>query len=226
MDDSVPLNITFANEDSTLLPTHTGSNPASITRAELVSSFANRILHSKFYKLLYLGMALLSVVCLVLSFIEQCPSGIFYWLDAALNLIMIVEVLIRVNAMGKNFWKSIWNVIDIFLVFLCILTLFWLIFGECQNGSGSWETELDAFLLIARNGLQLVRLIVMMNKNRHRLTQRGPQAIDFSNAAPAVDYLQQPDSGAVGTREDDGRAHVNQSSSVFDYEGEEDDWGF
>ncbi|KAI8834173.1 hypothetical protein BJ741DRAFT_517655, partial [Chytriomyces cf. hyalinus JEL632] len=168
-------------EDSTLLPTHTGSNPASITRAELVSSFANRILHSKMYKLLYLGMALLSVVCLVLSFIEQCPSGIFYWLDAALNLIMIVEVLIRVNAMGKNFWKSVWNVIDIFLVFLCILTLFWLIFGECQNGSGSWETELDAFLLIARNGLQLVRLIIMMNKNRHRLTQRGPQAIDFSN---------------------------------------------
>ncbi|KAI8620701.1 hypothetical protein BC830DRAFT_1058922 [Chytriomyces sp. MP71] len=200
-----------------------------MTQAEMLASIANRILHSKFYRLLYLGMAILSVVCLVLV---RCPSGIFYWLDALLNIVMIVEVLIRVNAMGQQFWKSIWNLVDIGLVFLCILTLFWLLFGQCQNGSGSWETELDAALLIARNGTQLLRLIVMMNKNRDRLTRRGPQAIDFATAAPTLDYLSNP-SVDFGRNSSTG-APVNASatggwtaanSSVFDYEGE-DDWGF
>ncbi|KAI8622703.1 hypothetical protein BC830DRAFT_1088457 [Chytriomyces sp. MP71] len=231
-----PLSITVSSETSDLLPQHSRStslnNVGGMTQAEVLSSIANRILHSKFYRLLYLGMAILSVVCLVLSFIEQCPSGIFYWLDALLNIVMIVEVLIRVNAMGQQFWKSIWNLVDIGLVFLCILTLFWLLFGECQNGSGSWETELDAALLIARNGTQLFRLIVMMNKNRDRLTQRGPQAIDFATAAPALDYLSNPSvdfgSNAIAAAPTNaattgGRRAAN--SSVFDYEGEED-WGF
>ncbi|KAJ3077961.1 hypothetical protein HDU79_006647 [Rhizoclosmatium sp. JEL0117] len=143
---------------------------------------------------------------------------------------MIVEVLIRVNAMGKNFWKSIWNVIDIALVFLCILTLFWLLFGECQIDSANWETELDAVLLIARNAIQLFRLVSVMNKNRQQLLGRNtPAAIDFSNAAPTVDYL--GGSGILGNASIDlNRSGIGSNarvaSSVFAFEGEEEDWGF
>ncbi|KAI9330619.1 hypothetical protein BDR26DRAFT_807310 [Obelidium mucronatum] len=200
-----------------------------MTQAEVLTSAANRILHSKFYKWLYLAMMIMSLFCLALSFIQQCPSGLYYWMDAIVNITMIVEVLIRVNAMGKNFWKSIWNQIDIALVFLCILTLFWLIFGECQVDSANWETELDALLLIARNAVQLFRLISMVNKNRQQLLGRStPAAIDFNNAAPTVDFLgvnsdlnRSTTSASTATR-----AHRRAESSVFDFEGEEEDWGF
>ncbi|KAJ3354504.1 hypothetical protein HDU83_005206 [Entophlyctis luteolus] len=199
-----------------------GDPDSAMTQADVLRSIANRILYSRYYTWLYLGMAIASVVCLVLAFVEQCPSGMFLWLDAFVNAAMIVEVMIRANAMGKTFWKSIWNIIDTSLVFLCILTLFWLLFGDCSapdgdggggNEGGKWEPELDALLLIARNAMQLFRLVAMMN----RKIRRRPRAIDFDGAMPAVDYL--------GTREEEqgfsGRG-FGPDTSMFDFEGEDD----
>ncbi|KAJ3205697.1 hypothetical protein HDU82_005030 [Entophlyctis luteolus] len=234
-----------------------GDPDSAMTQADVLRSIANRILYSRYYTWLYLGMAIASVVCLVLvksiwvahltriSFTTHnrplsnsgkqnalvieagysktfSPSGMFLWLDAFVNAAMIVEVMIRANAMGKTFWKSIWNIIDTSLVFLCILTLFWLLFGDCSapdgdggggNEGGKWEPELDALLLIARNAMQLFRLVAMMN----RKIRRRPRAIDFDGAMPAVDYL--------GTREEEqgfsGRG-FGPDTSMFDFEGEDD----
>ncbi|KAJ3067309.1 hypothetical protein HDU98_009512 [Podochytrium sp. JEL0797] len=221
-----------SSASESLLPLTTAdaarTRTAGMTQSEVLTSIANRILHSKFYRGLYVVMMVLSLICLAL--VSVGPSGLYYWLDAIVNLTMIIEVLIRVNAMGKNFWKSIWNQIDIALVFLCIVTLFWLIFGECQADSANWETELDALLLIVRNAVQLFRVIAMVNKNREQLMGRGtPAAIDFNNAAPNVDYLggasidlSRGSSVGIG-----GNSNGRVAPSVFDFEGEEgDSWGF
>ncbi|KAJ3030870.1 UNVERIFIED_CONTAM: hypothetical protein HDU68_007513 [Siphonaria sp. JEL0065] len=92
--------------------------------------------------------------------------------------------------------------------------------------SANWETELDALLLIARNAIQLFRLLAMVNKNREQLLGRStPAAIDFSNAAPTVDFLGggHPDMNrsVTATVASNGRV----PSSVFDFEGEEEGWG-
>ncbi|ORY38118.1 hypothetical protein BCR33DRAFT_789042 [Rhizoclosmatium globosum] len=171
-EDGSAISISVGSEQSGLLPpsssdTFSASGRARVTgmtQAELLTSLSNRLLHSKFYKWLYLAMMILSLFCLVLSFIQQCPSGIYYWLDALVNIIMIVEVLIRVNAMGKQ--------------------------------------------LLGRN---------------------TPAAIDFSNAAPTVDYL--GGSGILGNASIDlNRSGIGSNarvaSSVFAFEGEEEDWGF
>lgn len=151
-----------------LLPTYVGSvSPSSsmiMTRDEMLHSLANRILHSRKYQYFYLFMMSLSLFCLVLSTIQTCPTGYFYFLEAVVNLIMISEVLIRFHALGKVFWRSVWNKLDVVLVLLCLLTLFWLWFGTCST-SRSWETEADTLLLVVRNGIQFARIAVLIRRN-------------------------------------------------------------
>lgn len=142
---------------------YTNNTQISITKAEILHSAANRILHSRFYKLFYGGLALASLVCVILSIYERCPSGMFLVLEILVNLAMIIEVSIRSFALQKLFWKSLWNKFDILLVWLCLITLGFLFFGECSS-SKSREAILDTALLVLRNVLQFVRLFIFMKK--------------------------------------------------------------
>ncbi|KAJ3193143.1 hypothetical protein HK101_005367 [Irineochytrium annulatum] len=159
-----------------LLPTST--RPTTITSNEILHSLANRILHSSFYKWFYLIMAFVSVTCLVLSFMSRCPSGYFYILETIVNLAMILEVGIRMLALRKIFWRNLWNVLDLLLVLLCVLTLLWLALGECTT-ERSWEAEADTILLVLRNMIQFFRLMMMLAKNGQNMSRRT-QNIDFS----------------------------------------------
>ncbi|KAJ3060691.1 hypothetical protein HK102_009401, partial [Quaeritorhiza haematococci] len=75
---------------------------------------------------------------------------------------MIIEVTIRYIALGKLFWKSPWNIADIFLVALCILTLGYLSFESCGNRARNTEAFADTLLLVIRNGVQFGRLVVVI----------------------------------------------------------------
>ncbi|KAJ3216474.1 hypothetical protein HDU67_009429 [Dinochytrium kinnereticum] len=143
---------------------------------------------------------------------DPTPSGYYYALEVLINLAMIIEVLIRVQALGKVFWKSIWNVADICLVGLCMFTLLWLAFGECSK-ERSWEAEADTILLVIRNLIQFSRVAVMITKNGQYMSRR-PQAVDFSTV--------QPPSAGTGAGIFNDFASVGQWSqnSFVDFEGE------
>ncbi|KAJ3383626.1 hypothetical protein HDU92_004048 [Lobulomyces angularis] len=151
----------------------------AMTKKEILQNLANRILHHSLYKAFYLVMGFLSVICVILSIIERCPSGYFYILEVIINLGMILEVTIRFFAFGKNFWNSKWNMFDVVLVFFCFLTLFILMVGECSS-TRTREAEADAFLLILRNGIQFSRLMVVLKKNNTQLSNRAT-TINFEN---------------------------------------------
>ncbi|KAG9295498.1 hypothetical protein G9A89_013527 [Geosiphon pyriformis] len=194
--EDAPLNENAGKLKSTLssiFQTRNGSTAGGVTpvtqyslsRAEAVHGLANRILYSRFYTWLYLGMALLSTISIILSIKEKCPSVWFIILEFIINFAMIAEVMTRFLALRQLFWKSIYNVVDITLVFLCVLTLIFIWAGGCSKGRRS-EEIFDTILLVVRNLIQFGRLIIMLKKNRKNRSTRNAR-IDFSDIrAPSM----------------------------------------
>ena len=73
----------------------------ALSREEITRGVANRFVHSRAYILLYLIMAALSVTTVVLSLTDGCPGLAFYILEIIINTSMILEVGIRLVALGK-----------------------------------------------------------------------------------------------------------------------------
>jgi len=95
----------------------------ALSREEIAKGIANRFVHSKAYILLYLGMAALSITTVVLSLAEGCPPLAFYVLEIIINGSMVLEVSVRLLAFGRQFWKSPFNVVDLCLTALCVVTI-------------------------------------------------------------------------------------------------------
>ncbi|KXS10172.1 hypothetical protein M427DRAFT_189328 [Gonapodya prolifera JEL478] len=151
-----------------------------LTRREWYKNIANRIMYSRFYALLYLGMAGLSLTAIILSFLHPCPTWYFIAIDVLLNVIIVVEVVLRYTALGKLFWKSWWNVFDLAVSLLCVATLVLLCihFRTC-DATTFRENVADLALIIVRNGVQLVRMLFMLRKNKRGLFNR-PAPVQFS----------------------------------------------
>jgi len=73
----------------------------AMTRDEIRKGIANRVIHSRTYIFLYLGMTALSISTVVLSIREGCPGLAFYILEVIINSAMIAEVTIRFLAFGR-----------------------------------------------------------------------------------------------------------------------------
>ncbi|KAI7893264.1 uncharacterized protein EV154DRAFT_502241 [Mucor mucedo] len=164
------------HQTSTLLPSSRTQH--GLTKSEIVQGMANRFMYSKFYIGLYLVLAILSFVTIVMSLKETCPSVLFIVFEAIINLAMIVEVTTRLLALGRDYWRSLWNIIDIILVILCAITLIVLTTG-CSVGERR-EAIFDTVLLVIRNGFQLFRLFMMLRKNQYSLHARSTR-IDFDD---------------------------------------------
>ncbi|KIK07529.1 hypothetical protein K443DRAFT_673437 [Laccaria amethystina LaAM-08-1] len=155
----------------------------ALTRGEITRGLANRFVHSRTYIFLYLGMAALSVTTIILSLTDGCPGLPFYILEVIINTSMILEVGIRFVALGRQFWKSPFNVVDLILTAFCAITLLVLAFAKC--GAGSKEEEIfDTLLLIARNVLQFGRLAAVMRQSGQSIFSR-PKPIDINTARRA-----------------------------------------
>ncbi|KAF9015605.1 hypothetical protein BDQ17DRAFT_1386311 [Cyathus striatus] len=155
-DEAEALNRDIENLGGSERPAPTRSIYA-LTRGEITRGVANRFVHSRTYIFLYLIMAALSVTTVVLSLTDGCPGTAFYVLEIVINTSMILEVGIRFVALGRQFWKSPFNIVDLILTIFCALTLLVLVFAKC--GTGSKEEEIfDTLLLVARNVLQFGRL--------------------------------------------------------------------
>ncbi|KAF9932426.1 hypothetical protein BGZ67_004740 [Mortierella alpina] len=151
----------------------------SLSRREVFQNLANRIIYSKFYMVLYLAMAILSIWSIFLSLRQGCSSStLFIVLESIINGTMIAEVAVRLTALGKNYWRSTSNILDILLVLLCFITLI-LVLQGCGSGHEA-EEILDTILLILRNAVQGWRLYTMLKKNSLMANPRVG-TIDFSN---------------------------------------------
>ncbi|CAE6417952.1 unnamed protein product [Rhizoctonia solani] len=149
-----------------------------LTRNELTKAVANRFVHSRVYVALYLCMAILSATTVALSLSDGCPGTAFYVLEIIVNTAMIAEVTIRFLAFGRQFWKSPFNILDLILTTLCVVTLLVLFLAGCGNTSKE-EELLDTLLLVFRNVMQFGRLAAVMRQSGQSLFSR-PRKIDLS----------------------------------------------
>ncbi|KAF9914679.1 hypothetical protein BX616_007792 [Lobosporangium transversale] len=151
----------------------------SLSRREIFQNLANRIIYSKFYMVLYLVMAILSIWSIFLSIQQGCSSSaLFIVLESIINGTMIAEVALRLTALGRTYWRSSSNILDIILVIFCFITLI-LILQGCGSGHEA-EKVLDTVFLILRNVVQFWRLFIMIRKNSLIANPRVA-AIDFDN---------------------------------------------
>ncbi|CAO3607284.1 unnamed protein product [Cunninghamella blakesleeana] len=149
-----------------------------LTRSEMIQGMANCLLYSNFYIALYLTLGILSLISIVMSIQETCPSLMFLIFEAIINFAMIIEVSIRFLALRRAYWQSIWNIIDTVLVMLCVITLIVLATG-C-SASERKEAIFDTLLLVIRNCFQFCRLFMMAKKNKYSIHARTTR-IDFSD---------------------------------------------
>ncbi|RPD82402.1 hypothetical protein L226DRAFT_25057 [Lentinus tigrinus ALCF2SS1-7] len=172
-----------------------------MTKDEIAKNIANRFVHSGTYIILYLAMAGLSITTVVLSLVDDCPTLAFYILELIINGAMILEVAIRFVAFGRQFWKSMWNVMDLVMTAFCVITLLFIFFAGCGNTSKE-EELLDTLLLVGRNILQFGRLAVVMRQSGQSIFTR-PKPIDLSTAhrrglALDLDLEDEEDAGELG----------------------------
>ncbi|RIB01133.1 hypothetical protein C2G38_1044742 [Gigaspora rosea] len=195
------VSILMAN-DAPNTPNNTPHTQYTLSQAEFFHGLANRLIYSRFYTWLYLGMALLSVVSIILSLTEECQSAGFIILEIIINTVMIAEVVTRFVALGKLYWNSIYNIIDIILVLLCIITLVLIIKGDCSHKG---EEIVDLILIIVRNIMQFGRLIMMLRKNGKNRKARNA-TVDFSNireSNPSMDFDSISNNAFLITDDDD-----------------------
>jgi len=154
-----------------------------LSRQEWIQGIANRFVFSQIYLYLYLSMALLSLTTVVLSLLSECPTAAFYVLEMVVNVAMIVEVGLRLVAFGKRFWTSFFNWLDLVITGICVVT----VGVTLVQGCGAKKEEvLETLLLVVRNGLQFVRLALMVRRSGKNIFSTI-QPIDLESAIAHAD---------------------------------------
>jgi len=136
---------------------------STITRKDVWKNVANRIIHSKKYTLFYTFVIILSLIMMITSFTTTCLTPIYLAIDYFINIVLIAEVVLRINALGKHYWKSFLNIIDLIIVPLCVVTVIYLTVDDCSNQEGKIA---DNIILGVRNSLQLFRLLLLIKNNK------------------------------------------------------------
>ncbi|KAJ9052358.1 hypothetical protein DSO57_1009848 [Entomophthora muscae] len=130
---------------------------------EILHSYANQLLYSRSYTIFYLSLIILTLVTMILSIVEQSkPSTMFFVLEIIINVAMILEVALRIFALGYAYWDSKSNIFDIILVVVCIITL--IIVATSHSKGAKNEEVVETVILGVRNIVQVIRLCVAIRK--------------------------------------------------------------
>jgi len=148
----------------------------TITRRDVLKNLANRIIHSKKYTIFYTFVIVLSLALLAMTFTTQCLPNLYIVMDYFINISFLIEVILRMNALGRNYWKSLLNIVDLIIVPLCVITVIYLTIDDCSNREGKIA---DNIILGVRNGLQLFRLLLLIKNNE--LFSSEVDVIDFDS---------------------------------------------
>ncbi|KAI8812394.1 hypothetical protein BJ742DRAFT_56784 [Cladochytrium replicatum] len=172
-----------------------------LSTSDHVHSLANRVLHSTAYNYFYFAMAALSLSALILTLVEGCPSAFTISIEVVINVLMIAEVSIRYLALKQLFLKSAWNIIDVVVSAVCLVSLIVQAVSSCSAASNS-EAIVDTVLLLLRNAAQLLRLVAILRRNRRNLNH-FPADVDFE-ALPTVALIPDELTSNLFAYDDDG----------------------
>eukprot|EP01095_Lingulamoeba_sp_RSL-Kostka_P003419 TRINITY_DN143_c0_g5_i1.p1 TRINITY_DN143_c0_g5~~TRINITY_DN143_c0_g5_i1.p1 ORF type:complete len:210 (-),score=23.59 TRINITY_DN143_c0_g5_i1:112-741(-) len=139
---------------------------------EKINEFASFVLFSKKYYYFCAAMIILNIsLCLwVLWNYGEFPNSIlFFLLEVIINLMLAIEVILKIILVGKHYFSSCWNKVDLVILFICFLSL---VFYH--------RKLLDTVAIIAlpiRYIIQISRIIVLIKNQKEK--ERNENEIDL-----------------------------------------------
>ena len=144
----------------------------STLRAEKWGMVASRLYFSKQYVAFYAVMIILSIVAMLMLLTEQYLGTSVYQvspgllvLEIALNILLVLEIGVRFSAQRDGFWQSWYNVFDILVTFLCLISIVCFL-------SIPEETKVEEFfassVIAARYLIQIVRVVFLFCAGHRR----------------------------------------------------------
>lgn len=143
---------------------------ASFGTGEFILTVARRFVYSQANALAWFGLIIGNVFAFVWTVVcHLSRSGghdedWFILLEIFLNIAMILEIVMRILALGINFWLEWQNLADVVVMALCaIATSYYLVLHDTLRGEEAIIA--DELLIILRCMVHIVRLALFM-KNR------------------------------------------------------------
>ena len=125
-------------------------NSDRITWNELMHHLSNRLTYSQHYAKFYIGLMLLSIITLIV------PCGpILYIIESFLTFSLFLEVVLRMVAMGFNYFMDVLNIVDLFVLLIVVF-----VGMHCQ-------TKEDV-VFIVRCAMQAIRVLALLRKQKRR----------------------------------------------------------
>lgn len=172
------------NEASDSLSHSSSSSLYQMTRLEAFSFIATHILYSKRFQYYYVLVIILSAISIILSYTMKCAKLSVIVIEGIIVFLLIVEVIIRLFAMKKYFFYSIWNILDIIIIGICIFALT-LTKSKCEKG----DNVIDNSILIFRYIVQIIRLGLYIKKNQSSETGRARiKSVNFGHIKKRSNY--------------------------------------
>jgi hypothetical protein len=113
---------------------------------------------------------------------------------------MVAETGIRMVAVGKPYWSSLYNLVDFGILALCLICFLFIVNNECGDRKSN-EAIAEEVLLIVRNATQLMRLGSMIKRNQNQMG--STRNINFDGMSSLGAHLLPEDfSISVHTEED------------------------
>eukprot|EP01083_Nonionella_stella_P101077 286068_1 len=153
----------------------------SVGRFELLNIVAQRARNTAGCLAYYVFLMTLSSFVLAWDITGQPHHWAVVSIEAAINVLLVSEIVIGVLSLGKSYWHSYANRLDCLLTFLCVV--FYLIFlaeGAPRIGREGSFSYLETGLLALRYLTQFSRLVIFVVwTNRTRKVLKQPK-VHFS----------------------------------------------
>jgi hypothetical protein len=150
-----------------------------VTQAERVITIHTRIKNTATCIFIYLVLLVLNVFVMWWELSGRGYNIVIILLEFLINLFIVVEVLIGVYGLGREYFRQWMNLVDFGLACLCVGSFVFLVVAETQ-GDVEYLSEVDAILLAARFLFQLLRMSMLVYRSRQVAMMQVQEEVDFN----------------------------------------------
>ncbi|CAH0477229.1 unnamed protein product [Peronospora belbahrii] len=154
---------------------------------EHLMTVASRLYFSNVYRIVYFFMIASSLVCVTWTGINgwKIPSSVvFITLEIIVSSLLVFEVLLRMMAFKRRFWRKWCNIFDVVALVMSLVSV--AIYFNEEGVLGELEEVAADSVLALRNAVQYVRLAIFLKNRSDRPTTIGKE-IDFEALAANPD---------------------------------------
>lgn len=148
---------------------------AAVKWDECILTMARRFVYSQANTVAWFALIVGNLFCLVWTVVNHLgkkrghDEGWFILLEIVLNVAMILEIMMRITALGKEFWEEWQNLADVIVMGLCALaTSYYLMLHDTVRGQEAEEALIaDELLILLRCVVHVMRLCLFCKNHKN-----------------------------------------------------------